>query len=146
MIELRPDAAAPRDLAPRLAALLLEATGTRWTIALSTASGEPTLSEQGSAAELARRGTAAGHPLVQAILAAFPGARIEAVHDSAIDHYGLPALDGAGLDEGLDTGSFDTDGPDADTHPDMPDFAPADAIPAEVMPDDVAPRGAMPGR
>jgi len=148
VIELRPDAAAPRDLAPRLAALLHEATGTRWTIALSTSAGEPTLSEQGSAAELARRGAAAGHPLVQAILAAFPGARIEAVHDSATDHYGLPAPDGTGVEPDLDgapdAGGFDADGPDADL--DMPDFAPADAIPAEAMPDDLAPRGAMPGR
>lgn len=148
VIELRPDATAPRDLAPRLAALLLEATGTRWTIALSASAGEPTLSEQGSAADLARRGTAAGHPLVQAILAAFPGARIEAVHDSATDHYGLPTFDAAGPEAGLDgapdPGGFEADGPDAD--PDMPDFAPADATPAEAMPDDLAPRGAMPGR
>jgi DNA polymerase-3 subunit gamma/tau len=148
VIELRPDATAPRDLAPRLAALLLEATGTRWTIALSASAGEPTLSEQGSAADLARRGTAAGHPLVQAILAAFPGARIEAVHDSATDHYGLPTFDVAGPEAGLDgapdPGGFEADGQDAD--PDMPDFAPADATPAEAMPDDLAPRGAMPGR
>ena len=137
VIELRPDAAAPRDLAPRLAALLLEATGTRWTIALSASAGEPTLSEQGSAADLARRGTAAGHPLVQAILAAFPGASVQAVHDSAADHYGLPIPDAA------DPGGFDADEPDAD--PDMPDFAPADATSVEAMPDDLALRGAMPG-
>ena len=147
VIELRPDAAAPRDLAPRLAALLLEATGARWTIALSTSAGEPTLSEQGSAADLARRGAAAGHPLVQAILAAFPGARIEAVHDSAIDRYGLPALDGIlepGLDEDPDPGGLEASG--ADVEPDMPDFAPPDAMPADAMPDDPGLRGAMPGR
>ncbi len=139
VIELRPDTAAPRDLAPRLAALLLEATGTRWTIALSTSAGEPTLSEQGSAAELARRGTAAGHPLVQAILAAFPGARIEAVHDSAVDRYGLPALDGGGLEPGgLGDGGMEVE-------PDMPDFAPPDAMAADAMPDDPGFRGAMPG-
>ncbi len=145
VIELRPDAAAPRDLAPRLAALLLDATGTRWTIALSTSAGEPTLSEQGSAADLARRGAAAGHPLVQAILSAFPGARIEAVHDSATDRYGLPALDSApepGPEDNPDGG------PEAGLgiEPDMPDFAPPDAIPADAMPDDPGFRGAMPGR
>ena len=147
VIELRPDAAAPRDLAPRLAALLLEATGARWTIALSTSAGEPTLSEQGSAADLARRGAAAGHPLVQAILAAFPGARIEAVHDSAIARYGLPALAGAlepGPDEAPDLGGPEASG--ADVEPDMPDFAPPDAQPADAMPDDPGLRGAMPGR
>ena len=39
VIELRPQPEAPRDLAPRLGALLAEATGTRWTIALSDRRG-----------------------------------------------------------------------------------------------------------
>jgi DNA polymerase-3 subunit gamma/tau len=89
VIELRPEPEAPRDLAARLAALLLEATGTRWTIALSTAPGEPTLAEQGSAADSARRNAAADHPLVKAIMDAFPGARIESVHDARADAYGI---------------------------------------------------------
>jgi len=91
VIELRPQPEAPRDLAARLAALLQQSTGERWTIALSTAAGEPTLAEQGTAADSARRTAAAGHPLVRAILEAFPGARIEAVHDARTDAYGLPA-------------------------------------------------------
>ncbi len=89
VIELRPEPKAPRDLAPRLAALLLEATGTRWTIALSQEPGEPTLAEQGVAADTARRSAAAEHPLVRAILDAFPGAEIAAVTDSRADVYGL---------------------------------------------------------
>ena len=91
VIELRPQAEAPRDMAARLSAVLGEATGVRWTIALSAQVGELTLAEQGSAADTARRQSAAQHPLVQAILAAFPGAKIEAVHDSHTDAYGLPA-------------------------------------------------------
>lgn len=91
VIELRPEPEAPRDLAARLSAVLTEATGTRWTIAMSAAPGAPTLAEQGDAADHARRAQAREHPLVQAILAAFPGARIEAVRDSALDSYGLPA-------------------------------------------------------
>ena len=118
VIELRPQPAAPRDLASRLAALLTEATGTRWTIALSTAQGSPTLAEQGNAADAARRSAAADHPLVQAILAAFPGARIDAVHDAGADAYGLPAA--ARLDSEAEA-------------PDMPDFAPPDAEPMEEM-------------
>src|SRR6185369_15921999 len=90
VIELRPQAEAPRDLAARLGALLAEATGTRWTIALSTAEGDPTVAEQGTAADTARRVAAADHPLVRAIMDAFPGARIDTVHDSAADVYGLP--------------------------------------------------------
>ena len=106
VIELRPQPEAPRDLASRLAALLSQRTGTRWTIALSTAPGEPTIAEQGSAADTARKTAAADHPLVRAILAAFPGARIDTVHDKTADAYGLP--------------------PAADA-PDMGDFAPPDA-------------------
>jgi DNA polymerase-3 subunit gamma/tau len=109
VIELRPRADAPRDLAPKLAALLSQATGTRWTIAVSTAAGEPTLAEQGNAADTARRNAAADHPLVRAILDAFPGARIDTVHDASVDAYGLPA-------EAPPLGE-----------PDMPDFAPPDA-------------------
>ncbi|MBV8613792.1 MAG: DNA polymerase III subunit gamma/tau [Acetobacteraceae bacterium] len=112
VIEIRPQPAAPRDFAPRLAAFLHEATGARWTIALSSAAGEPTLAAQGNAAEAGRRAAAAEHPLVRAILEAFPGARIETVHDANADYYGLPAA------------------------PDMPDFAPPDAEPAEEMEQD----------
>jgi DNA polymerase-3 subunit gamma/tau len=92
LIELRPRPEAPRDLAARLGALLTDATGTRWTIALSGAEGEPTVAEQGAAADMARRSAAADHPLVRTIMEAFPGARIDAVHDAAADLYGLPAV------------------------------------------------------
>ena len=91
VIELRPHPSAPRDLAPALARLLLEATGTRWTIALSQLEGDPTLAAQAQAADLARRGAAAEHPLVRAILDAFPGASIDSVTDSRVDAYGLLA-------------------------------------------------------
>jgi DNA polymerase-3 subunit gamma/tau len=111
VIELRPQPEAPRDLAGRLGALLTEATGTRWTIALSTAQGEPTLAAQGNAADARRRVSAADHPLVRAIMETFPGARIETVHDATADAYGLPAAN-----EPLALGE-----------PDMPEFAPPDA-------------------
>jgi DNA polymerase-3 subunit gamma/tau len=105
VIELRPEPEAPRDFAARLSAFLARATGTRWTIALSAAAGEPTLAEQGNAADAARRSHAADHPLVRAILDAFPGARIEGVHDPAADAYGLVP----------------------EPPPDLPGFAPPDA-------------------
>ena len=91
VIEIRPEPEAPRDLAPRLASLLSETTNTRWTIAISAAAGEPTIAEQGGAAETARKTAAADHPLVRAILAAFPGAQIDAVNDTTADAYGLAA-------------------------------------------------------
>jgi DNA polymerase-3 subunit gamma/tau len=92
VIELRPEADAPRDLGSRLRQILYEATGTTWSIVFSQAEGEPTLAQQGAAAEDARRAAAADHPLVRAILDAFPGARIDQIHDSSADAYGLPAL------------------------------------------------------
>ena len=107
VIELRPEPDAPRDLSARLAALLSDATGTRWTIAVSKDSGEPTIAVQGNAADKARRHVVADHPLVRAILEAFPGARIETVHDAGMDAYGLPPMPDVPLD--------------------MPDFAPLEA-------------------
>jgi len=114
VIVLRPQPEAPKDLAPRLAALLTEATGTRWTIALSAAQGEATLAEQGGAADAARRSAAADHPLVRAIMEAFPGARIDSVHDATADAYGLLPAAAA---EDIDT----------------PEFAPPDAEPSDDM-------------
>lgn len=92
VIELRPEADAPRDLGSRLRQILHEATGIAWSIVFSHEQGEPTLAEQGAAAELARRAAAADHPLVRAILDTFPGAQIDQLHDSTVDAYGLPAL------------------------------------------------------
>jgi DNA polymerase-3 subunit gamma/tau len=91
-IEMRVQPAAPRDLATELGALLLERTGQRWTIALSNAEGEPTLAQQGREADAERRSLAQSHPLVQAVLAAFPGTVIEAVRDAGADAYGLTAV------------------------------------------------------
>ncbi|HEY0419488.1 MAG TPA: DNA polymerase III subunit gamma/tau, partial [Acetobacteraceae bacterium] len=122
VIELRPQPEAPRDLAARLAALLTEATGTRWTIALSTAPGEPTLAEQGNAAEAQRRSAATEHPLVRAILETFPGARIAAVRDSTADAYGLPIAP-------VTVGG----------EPDEVEFAPLDADYVDELPEDDPP-------
>jgi DNA polymerase-3 subunit gamma/tau len=92
-LELRPIPEAPRDLAGQLTAFLQEATGTRWTVTLSNAAGEPTLAEQGRHAAGERLLIAQSHPMVQAILLAFPGAKVEGVRDESLDDYGLPALD-----------------------------------------------------
>jgi DNA polymerase-3 subunit gamma/tau len=78
VIEFRPTPAAPRDLAARLGALLEAETGRRWTIVVSDAPGAATLDEAEGAAADAAFTAAAAHPLVRAILAAFPGAKLEA--------------------------------------------------------------------
>nr|WP_321985063.1 DNA polymerase III subunit gamma/tau [uncultured Lichenicoccus sp.] len=89
VIEMRCEPEAPRDLTQRLGAILLEGTGTRWTIAISRQPGEPTLAEQSGEVEAKSRTAAEAHPLVQAILLAFPGARIGALSDTRLDEYGL---------------------------------------------------------
>jgi DNA polymerase-3 subunit gamma/tau len=122
IIELRPEPDTPRDLAARLAALLGTLTNTRWTIALSQDPGEPTLAEQGDAADHARRANAATHPLVQAILQTFPGARIEAVTDTATDRYGLPIPADVQLGGEPEPEGFDLPPPGTDDFDEPADF------------------------
>ena len=82
-VEFRPREVAPRDLANRLGQLLGEWTGTRWVVAVSQASGMPTLAEQEAERSSAVRNEVAAHPLVRAVLETFPGATIAAVREHA---------------------------------------------------------------
>jgi len=131
VIELRPQPDAPRDLAARLSKLLQTATDTRWTIVLSAESGAETLAQQGTQADAARRQSASEHPMVRAIMAAFPGAKIDAVRDPGVDAYGLPA-----------------DRPElvALGEPNAPEFAPLDTEPADLWPEEMAPGEIGPDR
>ena len=70
-----------QNLPNRVAACLLKWTGARWLISVSGDLGAPTLKEQAQAAEAELRRRAAEHPLVKAVLDAFPGATIDAVRD-----------------------------------------------------------------
>jgi DNA polymerase-3 subunit gamma/tau len=81
-IEWRQHGSAASDLAPKVARLLSEWTGRRWTVSVNNAeTAQPTLAEQETNAELRRRQDAAEHPLVKAIMNAFPDASIEAVRE-----------------------------------------------------------------
>jgi DNA polymerase-3 subunit gamma/tau len=82
-IEFRPAEGAPANLAARLAAKLGEWSGRRWIVAVSSEAGQPTLADQAAMAEREATETAARHPLVRAVLLAFPGASIEAVRPAA---------------------------------------------------------------
>jgi DNA polymerase-3 subunit gamma/tau len=82
-IEFRPTPEAPRDLANRLSQLLAEWTGARWVVSVSGAPGAPTLRQQAEEKARSLRNEAAEHPLVRAVLEAFPGATIEAVRELA---------------------------------------------------------------
>jgi DNA polymerase-3 subunit gamma/tau len=80
VIELRLADTAPRDTVQKLAAMLEAETGKRWTIALSNLPGEPTIDEAEGVATAKAKDEALAHPLVQAILTAFPGSRVETQH------------------------------------------------------------------
>ena len=75
-IAFQPTGDAPRDLAARLGQRLQGWTGARWGISVENAGGAKTIAEERDAAELALKAEASEHPLVQAVLTAFPEARI----------------------------------------------------------------------
>jgi DNA polymerase III subunit gamma/tau len=91
------------------------ASSTRWTVTVSNEAGEPTLADQGRSAETDRRAIAHSHPLVQAILAAFPGATIETTRDAGADDYGLPLTAAAATAEPDDLDGRDFAPPEADS-------------------------------
>jgi len=74
------------ELPAKLSRLLEEWTGRRWAVAVNDVdAAQPTLAEREAEVETRRREDAANHPLVKAVLAAFPGAGIETVRDVAAD-------------------------------------------------------------
>ncbi len=80
-VEIFPRPGAQPNLAPRLAQFLSAQTGQRWMVSLATASGRSTLAEEDEvqANDVLRQ--AAEHPLVKAVLLAFPGTKLDAVRD-----------------------------------------------------------------
>ena len=98
-LEFRPSERAPANLANRIAACLLDWTGKRWLVSLSNAAGEATIKQQQATIIAERKAEAAEHPLVQAILKAFPGARIEEVRDiGAPEPVAAPTINSDTLD------------------------------------------------
>ena len=78
-IEFTPTDNAPGDLAQRLGSALQRWTGNRWAVSLVNGSETPTIVETRDAAVLALKAEAAEHPLVNAVLDAFPGAVIDEI-------------------------------------------------------------------
>jgi DNA polymerase-3 subunit gamma/tau len=75
-IEFEPTQDAPADLAQRLGNRLQTWTGQRWAVSLVNSGGRNTISEVKDAAALALKQSALQHPLVQAVVSAFPKAKI----------------------------------------------------------------------
>lgn len=75
-IEFQPTERAPTDLAQRLGSALQRWTGNRWAVSVVAQGGGKTIDEIRNAEKYALEEKAREHPLVQAVLAQFPKARI----------------------------------------------------------------------
>ena len=78
-IEFEPAENAPHDLAQRLGSRLQTWTGQRWAVSVVNTGGRDTIAQVKDAAELALKETALAHPLVQAVVNAFPKAKITTI-------------------------------------------------------------------
>ncbi len=78
-IEFVPTDRAPHDMAQRLGAKLQQLTGNRWAVIVVNEGGAETIAEMRDAADNALHAKAANHPLVQAVLAQFPKAKIKSI-------------------------------------------------------------------
>ncbi|HVH80658.1 MAG TPA: DNA polymerase III subunit gamma/tau [Stellaceae bacterium] len=110
-IEFRPADAAPRDLSNRLIQRLGEWTGARWAVVVSQAEGAPTLEQQEQSRDSEMKSQVAQHPLVRAVLEAFPGATIAAVRERFAAGDPAAEEDEMTADPGGDDDSDDGPGP-----------------------------------
>jgi DNA polymerase-3 subunit gamma/tau len=97
-IEVEPTADAPPDLAGELGRKLTDWTGTRWVVTVTRGAGGTTLYDERTATESRRRDDAVADPLVAAVLARFPGAKVVDVRVRSTEEAAVPPT-GAVLDE-----------------------------------------------
>jgi DNA polymerase-3 subunit gamma/tau len=83
VLEIRLKESSAANFAGRVAHSLTEWTGTRWMVSIAAQDGEPTLAEQDRAAENNRHDRALADPVVAAVIAAFPGAKLSALRQKA---------------------------------------------------------------
>jgi DNA polymerase III subunit gamma/tau len=89
-IEFEPGPGAAPDLAARLSQRLQSWTGTRWGVSVTGGGGAPSIAEARNDSRRTAEAEALNDPLVQAVLAAFPGARIAEIRSIA-----APSAEGA---------------------------------------------------
>jgi DNA polymerase-3 subunit gamma/tau len=82
-IEFEPTPDAAADLAQRLGQRLQGWTGARWAVSVVREGGGPTLAEVREAGQRKLEAEARTHPLVQAVLAQFPGATIAGIRTAS---------------------------------------------------------------
>lgn len=86
-LELNVSPGTPKDFAGNLGRILGEATGRRWTVALTAQQGQATLAEVEEQKKEARRRDVMADPMVKEVLETFPGAKLFKIGDPK------PALD-----------------------------------------------------
>ncbi len=82
-IEFEPAANAAPDLAARLSQRLQTWTGERWGVSIVSTGGAATIAQERDRAEEDQRAEVMENPLVQAVIAAFPGAKISEIRTAA---------------------------------------------------------------
>lgn len=93
-IEFRPAPGAPDNLAGSLGQFLADTTGERWMVSVSNDEGQPTLADQEAKAVADEKAEVAEHPLVKAVMEAFPGAEITEIrHPGDAMNNGKPVGD-----------------------------------------------------
>jgi DNA polymerase-3 subunit gamma/tau len=101
-IEFEPAPGAKADLASRLGQRLQGWTGARWGVSVVASGGQPTIAETRDSTLARVRAEAADNPLVQAVLSAFPGAKISEVRSPE-------ALTAQAIEAALPTAEAETD-------------------------------------
>jgi DNA polymerase-3 subunit gamma/tau len=96
-LEFSPSPDASPQLAAEIGKKLLEWTGRRWIVAVSSEQGQETLRDISEKAKASKLADISSHPLVKAAFAQFPGAQIVEVRD----------LTPSTLDATIDDDSFD---------------------------------------
>jgi len=93
-IEFEPTGDAPSDMASRLAGRLQGWTGARWGVSVTSTGGSTTIAETRDTERRAREEQARANPMVQAIFATFPEARITDFRDpeTAVQEAAIEAL------------------------------------------------------
>lgn len=76
VLEFRIKEYTPANIVARVSGFLQDWTGKPWHVSLSSAQGVPSLAEQDEAAQKAKWDKAQSHPLVQAVLQSFSGAKL----------------------------------------------------------------------
>ena len=104
-------------------ASLQDWTGHRWVVTVSGEAGDPPLRAQDRAEEEARLARARANPVVQAVMARFPDARILSVRNPLADAAALDSTGGAQQESGLDDGAAPGDGPTVPDPDELPDDA-----------------------